>query len=66
MATVKAKDFRSLSALELEQKKTELEKMLHELRQKKVIGQLEKPHQFKSTKRQIRQIHTVLREKKNG
>lgn len=63
MARVKAKNLRELSALELEHKKSELEKNLHDLRQKKVVGQLEKPHLFKSTRREIAQVHTILREK---
>ncbi len=57
---------RNLSAAELAQKKEALEKQLHELRQKKITGQLEKPHLFKATRRQIAQLNTVEREKKNG
>jgi large subunit ribosomal protein L29 len=66
MALVKAKDLRVLSEQELRQKKDELEKTLHALRQKKVVGQLDKPHEFKTTRRQIAQVSTVLREKQNG
>jgi len=59
----KAKDLRNLSKQELLQKKEALQKELHSLRQKKVVGQLDKPHFFKHTRRQIAQILTVTREK---
>ena len=63
MSRVKAKDLRGLSLVELDQKKSGLEKELFDLRQKKVTGTLEKPHQFKVIRRQIAQINTVKREK---
>ena len=63
MSRVKAKDLRGLSKQELLQKKGALEKELHELNQKKVSGQLDKPHIFKQTRRQIAQILTLAREK---
>ena len=63
MSRVKAKELRNLSTLELEQKKNALEKELHDLRQKKVVGQLEKPHLFRTVRRQIAQINTLKREK---
>ena len=66
MPSVKAKDLRGLSAEELRHKRETLEKELFELQQKKVTGQLDKPHQFKSVRRQIAQINTVAKEKKNG
>ncbi len=65
MARQKAKEFRSLSAQELDQKYGSLQKELHELRQKKVTGQLDKPHFFKQIRRQIAQILTVKNEKAN-
>ena len=65
-AGVKAKDLRNLSAAELDQKRQALEKDLYELRDKKIIGQLDKPHLFKVLKTQIARIHTVQNEKKNG
>ena len=64
MSRVKAKEFRSLSEAEIELKKSTLSKTLFELRQKKVTGQLEKPHEFKQVRRQIAQLNTVQREKK--
>lgn len=60
----KAEEFRSLSNDEIELKKTTLSKSLFELRQKKVTGQLEKPHEFKRLRRQIAQLNTIQREKK--
>jgi large subunit ribosomal protein L29 len=63
MSRVKAKDLRGLSSVELDQKKGGLEKELFDLRQKKAMGTLEKPHQFKVIRRQIAQINTLKREK---
>ncbi|MBI3252728.1 MAG: 50S ribosomal protein L29 [Candidatus Omnitrophica bacterium] len=65
-ARVKAKDLRNLSGAELDQKRQALEKELFGLREKKIVGQLDKPHLFKLFKRQIAQIHTVRQEKKNA
>ena len=65
MSRAKAKEFLNLSAGELTQKIDALEKELHDLRQKKLIGQLDKPHFFKIVRRQIAQINTVARENKN-
>ena len=65
MSLVKGKDVRGLSAVELDQKQEALEKELRDLRQKKVTGQLDKPHAFKATRRQIAQINTIRREGQN-
>lgn len=65
MDKAKAKDLRGLSSDELSLKKQSLEKGLNELRQKKVTGQLDKPHQFKLMRRQIAQINTIEKEKQN-
>lgn len=62
MPQTKAKDLRGLSAEELRTKREGLEKELHELRQKQITGQLDKPHQFKRARRQIAQITTIERE----
>ena len=64
MARVKFNELRNLSSEELTQKRATLEKELFDLRQKKIIGQLEKPHFFKKSRRQIAQINTALNEKK--
>ena len=70
MSRVKAKDLRGLSTEELGHKRQTLEKELFELQQKKITGQLDKPHQFKLMRRQIAQVNTIAkenaREKKNG
>ena len=64
MAQTKGQDLRGLSADELMLKRQGLEKSLNELRQKKVTGQLDKPHQFKLMRRQIAQIYTIQHETK--
>lgn len=63
MARAKANELRNLGRQELEQKKDALEKELQELRQKRLTGQLDKPHLFKAARRQIAQVLTVQREK---
>lgn len=65
MSRIKAKDLRGLSVAELDSKRQALVKELHDLRQKKSVGQLEKPHQFKTVRKQIAQVLTVKREKQN-
>ena len=65
MSRVKAATLRDLSAQEVKSKIAGLQKELFELRQKKVTGQLEKPHQFKAARRQIAQLNTIKREKQN-
>ncbi|OGW92313.1 MAG: 50S ribosomal protein L29 [Omnitrophica bacterium RIFCSPHIGHO2_02_FULL_63_14] len=66
MTIPKARELRNLSVAELQQKRDALDKQLHALRQKKVTGQLDKPHFFKRLRRQIAQLHTLEREKKNA
>ncbi len=65
MSRLKSKDMRSLTVAELQQKRNEWENELQELRNKKVSGQLDKPHLFKLTRRQIAQALTIEQEKKN-
>lgn len=65
MGRLKAKDLKSLTVAELQQKRNEWENQLQELRNKKVSGQLDKPHFFKLTRRQIAQAITIEQEKKN-
>jgi large subunit ribosomal protein L29 len=66
MAQVKVKDIRALSGHELDERRRAHEKELFELRQKKVSGQLDKPHEFKRVRKQIARILTIQREKRNG
>ena len=63
MSRIKARDLRGLSHAELDQKKNGLEKELHDLRQKKALGTLDKPHFFKTIRKQIAQINTIKKEK---
>ncbi len=65
MKKIKTADLRGLTAQELDEKRFNLEKELHGLRQSKMTGQLDKPHMFKGLRRQIAQINTIKREKQN-
>ncbi len=65
MSRVKASVLRDLSLQELQTKQSGLQKDLFDLRQKKITGQLDKPHLFKEVRRQIAQINTLKREKQN-
>ena len=66
MSRTKARELKGLSAEELKQKREAIQKELFDLQQKKITGQLDKPHLFKNSRRQIAQLNTILREKKNG
>jgi large subunit ribosomal protein L29 len=66
MSKIKVNELRNLADQELDQKKEALQKELHDLRQKKVVGQLDKPHHFKIARKQIARINTIKREKQNG
>ena len=63
MTLPKARELRSLTVPELRHKREALEKDLFELQRKKVTGQLDKPHLFRTTRRQIAQLNTLMREK---
>ena len=65
MSRVKASAVRGLSLQEIKTKESTLQKDLFDLRQKKITGQLDKPHQFKAVRRQIAQLNTIAREKQN-
>ncbi len=65
MSRAKASALRDLSVGELNAKESSLQKDLFELRQKKITGQLDKPHLFKAVRRQIAQVNTLKREKQN-
>ncbi len=65
MSRQKAKDLRNLTIAELQQKRNQWENEIQDLRNKKVSGQLDKPHFFKATRRQIAQALTIEQEKKN-
>ena len=55
-------DLNKLSKLELEVKLTENQEALMNFRFQKVLQQLEEPQAIRSTKREIAQIKTVIRE----
>ena len=59
-------DLRNLSQGELAEKRQSIEKDLYDLRQKKITGQLDKPHLFSIARRQIARILTVMREASHG
>ena len=65
MSRVKASILRDLSLQELQSKESALQKDLFDLRQKKITGQLDKPHLFKNVRRQIAQLNTLKREKQD-
>ena len=66
MPLPKVNELRGLSSDELKLKREGLAKGLNELRQKSVTGQLDKPHQFKLMRKQVAQINTIEKEKKNA
>ena len=65
MSRIKVNALRDLSLQELQSKEETFQKELFDLRQKKITGQLDKPHLFKSVRRQIAQVNTLKREKQN-
>jgi len=62
----KASEFRAQTLEELEANALQLRKQLFELKNKKGMGQLQRTHELKSTKREIAQILTVINEKKRA
>ena len=60
---MKAKDFREMSAEELNTKLVDLKKELFNLRFQSAINQLDKPHKITEVKHDIARVMTVLREK---
>ncbi len=62
----KAANLRESSLDELKHKLGALDKELFELKAKRIIGQLDKPHLFKATRRQRAQVSTIMREMQNG
>ena len=57
------KDFRGKSIDQLQEAKIELLQQLFSLRMQKGAGQLKKNHLFKSAKRDIARINTIISEK---
>ena len=59
---IKVNDLRNLSGAEMDERIANHEKELFDLRQKKLTGQLDKPHFFKQTRRQIARLLTLKKE----
>lgn len=66
MAFPKVADARKLNDEELTQEIVNAKKKLFQLRLEQTTGRLEKPHQFKHTKRWIAQLLTVQGERQRG
>lgn len=59
---MKGKDVKELSALELNEKLTELKAELFNLRFQLAVNQLENPMRIRAVKRDIARVKTVIRE----
>lgn len=59
---MKATEFRSLSAVELENRLSDLKGELFNLRFQHAVNQLENPGRIKEVKRDIARVKTILRE----
>lgn len=60
---MKSKEFQNLSIEDLTQKEKNLKKELFQLQFHRKVGTVEKPARFKSIKRDIARILTVIRER---
>jgi large subunit ribosomal protein L29 len=63
---MKAKEIRELSPTEIENKIRETRDSLLQLRLRKNTGQVEKPHLFKSYRKDIARMETILTEKQKA
>ena len=65
---MKVKELRNLSSEDLIQKEKNLKKEIFELNYQRKVGAVEKPSRFKSLRKTIAQILTILKERdlKNG
>ena len=65
---MKIKEFKDLSKEELVQKEKQLKEQIFELNHQRQMGRVEKPAMFRSLRRSIARILTILneREKDNG
>lgn len=61
---MKAKELRSLSEAELEQKTRSLKDELYKLNFDKQAGRVDKPHRFLLCRKDIARINTILRERR--
>ncbi len=60
---MKSKEFQNLSSEDLAEKEKNLKKELFQLQFHRKVGTVEKPARFKSIKRDIARILTVIRER---
>lgn len=63
---IKANELRNLTVDEIKQKEEALKKELYSLRSDAQIGRIEKPHKFKTIKKDIARCETIIREKRNA
>ncbi|MFH1458245.1 MAG: 50S ribosomal protein L29 [Candidatus Omnitrophota bacterium] len=62
---MKIKELRSLSKEELREKEKSLKEHLFKLNAQRYGGRVEKPHEFRVTRKDIARIKTLLNEKKS-
>jgi large subunit ribosomal protein L29 len=60
---MKAKQVRDMSDDELRRETGELRRALFNLRLQQAIGQLEKPHKLRATRRDLARVLTILRQR---
>lgn len=60
---MKPGQFRDMTVEELQREAAQLEQALFKLRLQKAIGQLEKPHKLRETRRDLARALTILRQK---
>ena len=59
------KELRNLNDKELDQREQFLKKELFGLRQQSRLGQVEKPSRFRTIRKEVAQILTIINERKN-
>lgn len=62
---MKIAELRNLSKEDLTEKLSSLKEELGKINYAKTIGQVDKPHRFKETRRTIARIKTILKETEN-
>jgi large subunit ribosomal protein L29 len=63
---MKIKELKNLSVEELVQKEKELKAQIFDLNSQRQMGRVEKPAMFRSIKRTIARVLTILNEKEKG
>jgi large subunit ribosomal protein L29 len=62
---MKAKEIRSMTEEEIENKILEFEDKLFKQKVQKSLGQVENPHKIKETRRDIARLKTIIAEKRS-